>query len=128
MKTKQKVWIQQVSKGRKDFFVPKNFYICSIHFLDGKPTKENPFPTLFLTLSTETMEAPTKRKRPSPRKQTDSSGNIQEVISSDGKENPSDIENTNMLQGNSYYSNEILSVNKGGGCLFFHWIKWNKNL
>ena len=54
--------------------------------------------------------------------------NIQEVISSDDKEYPPDIENTNMLQENSYYSNEILSINKGGGCSFFHWIKWNKNL
>ena len=78
----KKKWIQQKSKGRKDFIVPKNFYVCSNNFLDGKPTKENPFPTLFLTPSTETMETPTKRKRPSPRKQTDSFGNIQEVISS----------------------------------------------
>ena len=22
--------------------------VCSLHFIDGKPTKENPFPTLFL--------------------------------------------------------------------------------
>ena len=98
----KKVWIQQVSKGRKDFIVPKDFYVCSNHFLDGKPAKENPFPTLFLTPSTETMETPTKRKRPSPRKQTDSFGSIQEVISSEDEEYPSDIENKNILQENSY--------------------------
>ena len=91
-----------MSKGRKDFTAPKNFHVCSNHFLDGKPTKENLFPTLFLTPSTETMETPTKRKRPFPQKQTDSFGNIQEVISSDDEEYPPDIENKNILQENLY--------------------------
>ena len=90
-----------MSKGKKDFIVPKNFYVCSNHFLDGKPTKENPFPTLFLTPSAEMMETSTKRKRPFPWKQTNSFGNIQEVISSDEEEYPSDIENKNILQENS---------------------------
>ena len=99
---KKKVWIQQVSKERKDFIVPRNFYVCLNHFLDGKPTKENPFPTLFLSPSTEMMETPTKRKQPYPRKQTDSFDNIQEVISSDDEEYPSDMENKNILQENSY--------------------------
>ena len=91
-----------MSKCKKDFIVPKNFYVCSNHFLDGKPTKENPFATLFLIPSTETMETPTKRKQPFPQKQTDSFGNIQEFISSDDEEYPSDIENKNILQENSY--------------------------
>ena len=37
-----------VSKGREDFGKPKYFKACSNHFLEGKPTKCNPDPTLFL--------------------------------------------------------------------------------
>ena len=37
-----------VSKGREDFGKLKHFKACSNHFLEGKPTKCNPDPTLFL--------------------------------------------------------------------------------
>ena len=43
-------WLRQIMKGRQDITLqnfPKNCYVCSIHFLEGKPTKENPAPTLF---------------------------------------------------------------------------------
>ena len=36
------------------------------HFLDGQPTKSNPSPSLFLTVSTNTLRTPKPRK--SPRK------------------------------------------------------------
>ena len=31
--------IHAVRKGRKYFVVPKNCFVCSNHFVDGKPTK-----------------------------------------------------------------------------------------
>ena len=41
--------------------------LCSNPFLDGWPTKSNPSPSLFLTVSSNTAPAPKPRK--SPRKQ-----------------------------------------------------------
>ena len=60
-------WIQQVSKGRDDFVPPTNFFVCSNHFVDGKPTKINPIPTLFLTISGNIARTPPKRKPPTKR-------------------------------------------------------------
>ncbi|CAL9686090.1 unnamed protein product [Knipowitschia caucasica] len=37
---------------------PKRVYVCSYHFVDKKPTEENPFPELFLG-----YERPPQRKR-----------------------------------------------------------------
>lgn len=63
-------WVHQILKGRKDITserdLPKNCHVCSIHFFDGKPTKENPVPTLFLTVSTNTLPTP-KSRRPHKR-------------------------------------------------------------
>ena len=45
-------WCIQVQKGRKDFKIGKSresVIVCSNHFVDGKPTRNNPIPTLFLT-------------------------------------------------------------------------------
>ena len=47
---RQKTWIHAVSKGREDFDKPKHFKACSNHFLEGKSTKCNPDPTLFLKI------------------------------------------------------------------------------
>jgi hypothetical protein len=47
-----KAWCIQVQKGRKDFKIGKSresVIVCSNHFVDGKPTRSNPIPTLFLT-------------------------------------------------------------------------------
>ena len=44
---RKRAWIAQVSKGRKGFQPLKNFFVCSNHFVDGKPSKEHPDPTLF---------------------------------------------------------------------------------
>ena len=43
--------IWQVSKGLASFKCGKQMRICSNHFLEGKPTTENSFPTLFLNVS-----------------------------------------------------------------------------
>ena len=43
---RRKAWIHAVSKGREAFDPPKNFKVCSNHFIDGKPTHSNPDPTV----------------------------------------------------------------------------------
>ena len=45
----RKLWIEKVRRGGAgdSFVVTKYTRICSMHFFDGKPTIENPFPTLF---------------------------------------------------------------------------------
>ena len=57
---RKRAWIAQVSKVRKDIQPPKNFFVCSNHFAHGKPSKEHPDPTLFLTISTNTAPTPKK--------------------------------------------------------------------
>uniref|UniRef100_A0A8C5GQP8 Zinc finger protein 883-like n=1 Tax=Gouania willdenowi TaxID=441366 RepID=A0A8C5GQP8_GOUWI len=44
---------------------PKTVYVCSFHFVDKKPTEENPFPTLWLGLNT-----PQKKKSDSSVRNT----------------------------------------------------------
>ncbi|KAG7464674.1 hypothetical protein MATL_G00167940 [Megalops atlanticus] len=39
-------WIKNIN--RKDFVPNNNSTVCGIHFLDGKPTKENPYPVLHM--------------------------------------------------------------------------------
>ena len=58
-----KEWTNAISKGREKFTAPKDFRICSNHFVDGKPTPEHPNPTLFLTPSMNSQRTPVKRKR-----------------------------------------------------------------
>ena len=65
---RRRAWIHAVEKGRKDFVVPKHFKVCSNHFIDGKPTPNNPDPTLFLTVTMNVQGTPVKKKaRPSPK-------------------------------------------------------------
>ena len=46
---RRNAWIQKCSKGRDDFNPDSEWiYACSNHFFDGKPTRENPLPTLYL--------------------------------------------------------------------------------
>ena len=49
-KERQKAWVHPVSKGKKDFEKPKHFKVCLNHFLEGKPNKCNPDPTLSLKI------------------------------------------------------------------------------
>ena len=65
---KRTAWTNQILKGRKDFMPGKYSYVCSIHFIDGKPTQENPVPTLFLTATMNCAETPKKKSREPPRK------------------------------------------------------------
>ena len=69
--TVRKIWVQQILKGRKDLKsekdIPNNCFVCSNHFLDGRPTKSNPSPSL-LTVSTNTAPAPKYRKSPPKQK------------------------------------------------------------
>ena len=57
----------QVQKGRKDFKIGKSresVIVCSNHFVDGKPTRSNPIPTLFLTpFEHSTAKSPKKRRK-----------------------------------------------------------------
>ena len=65
---RRKAWIHAISKGRKEFETPKYCKICSNHFVDGCPTKENPDPTLFLTASMNVQGTPDKKlSRPPPK-------------------------------------------------------------
>ena len=60
-------WSRQVQTGRKDFAIGKSrksVVVCSNHFQDGKPTKGNPLPTLFLTpFEHSNTKSPRKRRR-----------------------------------------------------------------
>ena len=57
-------WISQVSKGLVNFKLwGKQVRICSNHFVDGKPTTENSFPTLFLCERDLNDHSPKKRAR-----------------------------------------------------------------
>lgn len=39
-------WLKMI--GRPELVVSRNTRVCSLHFMDGKPSKENPWPTLRL--------------------------------------------------------------------------------
>ena len=51
--------------------------LCSNHFIDGKPTKENPDPTLLLTATMNCQVTPQKILRSPPRKRLNLSTDIQ---------------------------------------------------
>ena len=66
-KKKRALWTAQVLLGRKDWSPGKFAYVCSNHFVDGEPTKENPVPTLFMKGPPD-AKTPTKRLRKPPAK------------------------------------------------------------
>ena len=41
----RKKWLDLLR--RKDYDPPRSHRVCSLHFKDGKPTQDNPYPTLF---------------------------------------------------------------------------------
>eukprot|EP00794_Sanderia_malayensis_P008813 gene8813-9758_t len=63
------IWEKQVAKGRKEYKICKSSRVCSNHFVNGKPTFDEPNPTLFLTESFSTKvkthynRSPKKRRR-----------------------------------------------------------------
>lgn len=54
----RKMWLKLLK--RKDYDPPKHHRLCSRHFVDGKPTHENPYPTLF---SYNNFKEPLKSRR-----------------------------------------------------------------
>ena len=56
-------WITRISHGRQNSNPGKWLYVCSNHFQDGKPTKVNPNPTLYLISSSQKDIPHTKRKK-----------------------------------------------------------------
>ena len=63
---RRKAWIHAVSQGREACHTPKNFKVCSDHFINRKPTQSNPDPTLFLIISANILST-TNKKRPPPK-------------------------------------------------------------
>ena len=59
---KRKQWISLISKGRVEFNPGPWTYVCSNHFVDGKPTTINPLPVLYLTASEKKTQSPKKRR------------------------------------------------------------------
>ncbi|XP_074545351.1 uncharacterized protein LOC141804665 isoform X2 [Halichoeres trimaculatus] len=56
-------WIENIN--RKDFVPNKNSTVCGIHFVDGKPTKEHPYPVLHLGYERhEERELPVQSEEP----------------------------------------------------------------
>lgn len=70
----RKMWLKLLK--RKDYDPPKHHRLCSRHFVDGKPTHENPYPTLF---SYNNFKEPLKSRRTdSIDKRNSTSGNFEE--------------------------------------------------
>ena len=62
----RKLWTKQVLKGRKYWEPGLYTNVCCNHFVDGKPTKDYPIPTLFMSGPAD-AKTPTKKIK-SPRK------------------------------------------------------------
>ena len=60
---RKQCWIAQVSKGLKNFRWGNQVRICSNHFIDGKPTSDNGYPTLFFCERDFDGRSPRKRTR-----------------------------------------------------------------
>ena len=75
-----RAWVKQSSKGRSNVVVPNNVFVCSDHFLYSKTTILNPVPTLFLTISGNTIPIP--KKRNPPRKRLVMGSDAAEIVSS----------------------------------------------
>ncbi|XP_035663259.1 uncharacterized protein LOC118406967 [Branchiostoma floridae] len=72
----RKEWTRRVGrkiKGNKNWEPNNDSRICSMHFVDGKPTDENPYPTegMGYALNRYTT-TPKQRKKPAPRMTVDS--------------------------------------------------------
>ncbi|XP_016325377.1 uncharacterized protein LOC107675507 [Sinocyclocheilus anshuiensis] len=64
---------------------PKTLYVCSFHFVEKKPTEDNPYPTLFLGYE----KPPEKRRRLLRR--DDSSFSTGELDTMDVEQNPTSL-------------------------------------
>ena len=64
---KRETWTKNVSRGLVNFESSNYKTVCSNHFVDAKPTTDNPHPTLYLKASEMTSPSPRKRKAPNQR-------------------------------------------------------------
>ncbi|XP_049912285.1 uncharacterized protein LOC126397490 [Epinephelus moara] len=92
-------WIKNIN--RKDFVANKNSTVCGIHFPDGRPTKEHPYPVLNMRYEHhETLSS----GRPPPKRRCleplidNTSCDEPEVMDSEAEVNVTDLENTVPLQ------------------------------
>lgn len=58
----RRIWLRNLYLKKP----PKTLYVCSFHFVDKKPTAENPYPTLWLGY----YRPPEKKRRKRQRKET----------------------------------------------------------
>ena len=60
-KDAKKMWLRNLNLKR----IPKVVHVCSFHFVDKKPTRENPYPTLHLgpPVLERQLGPPEKRRR-----------------------------------------------------------------
>ena len=65
----RRIWIQKINRGDPQNPAellephPKNAYVCSLHFIDGGPTCEHPYPELFLVPDPDRKVQTTFRKK-----------------------------------------------------------------
>ena len=65
-------WLKKIEKGRKldfDNIDAEHLHVCSNHFVDGEPTKENPLPTIFMTEYANTYDSTPKKRKKNLRKE-----------------------------------------------------------
>ena len=58
---KFEIWRKNIKRGLEFFNPGHETFVCSNHFVDGKPTMNNPHPTLFLQPSDKQRRSPQKR-------------------------------------------------------------------
>ena len=89
----RKQWENSIGKGRILFEgeAPSKSFVCSNHFVDGKPTQSNPCPELFLTKTeNESQSTPSKRRKPPLKRRSDE--NIEPTTINDINDNEQEQE------------------------------------
>ena len=84
---KRVIWINTINKGLDNFNPGNETFVCSNHFVDGKPTSQNPHPTIFLTPSGYKLDK-------SPHKRTYLERNVVETCTKRPRESE---QNTNSI-------------------------------
>ena len=67
----RKKWDTNISRGLVNFTSSDYKTVCSNHFVDAKPTPDNPHPTLYLKAREMAGPSPRKRKLPAKRSSTE---------------------------------------------------------
>eukprot|EP00794_Sanderia_malayensis_P000096 gene96-702_t len=82
------VWVKQVNKGRISYKVVCRSRICSNHVVNGKPTYDYPYPTLFLVQSSSADKKDDLSKSPKKRRK------INKVVTEEASTSLMTTENT----------------------------------